>query len=272
MKIIIQEKMEKIISTINNNKFYVSAIIVIIGIIVYEIIKRTINKLLEKDKKSKKLNKKGRTLVNLFTNLIKYVIASIVLVLILKIHGVNVNSLIAGLGLISVVLGLAVQELLKDIITGINIISDDYFSLGDVIKIDNIEGKVIYLGIRTTKIKDTANGNIYVLANRNISKALKISDELYLDIPLSYEEETDKIAKILNKVCITIQKQEEVFEAKYLGVGSFGDSAINYKLQINCRPEAKPTVRRRAYNMVKSELDKNEISIPYPQLTIHNGK
>ena len=264
--------MEKILSTINNNKLYISAIIAVIGIIIYQIIKRTINKILERDKKRNKLDKKGRTVVKLFTNIIKYVIIAIVAVLILQIYGVNVNSLVAGLGLVSVVVGLAIQDPLKDIITGVNIITDDYFSLGDVIKIDDIEGKVVQLGVRTTKIKDVANGNILVIANRNINKALKVSEELYIDIPLSYEEETDKIAKILNKVCITIQKQEDVFEAKYLGIGSFGDSAINYKLKINCRPETKPTVRRRVYNIVKSELDRNEISIPYPQLTIHNGK
>ena len=52
--------MEKIISSINNNKLYISAAIVVIGIIVYEIIKRTINKILEKDKQRNKLDKKGK--------------------------------------------------------------------------------------------------------------------------------------------------------------------------------------------------------------------
>ena len=263
--------MEKVLHAINNNKLYISVVIAIIGIIIYQIIKRTINKILEKDKKRNKLDKKGRTVVKLFTNITKYVIIAIVGVLILQIYGVNVNSLVAGLGLVSVVVGLAIQDPLKDIITGVNIITDDYFALGDVVKIDEIEGKVVYLGVRTTKIKDIANGNILVLANRNINKAIKISEELYIDIPLSYEDETEKIAKILNKVCTNIQKQEDVFEAKYLGIGSFADSAINYKLQINCKPEAKITIRRNVYNMVKSELDKNGISIPYPQVTIHKA-
>ena len=77
----------------------------------------------------------------------------------MQIYGVNVNSLVAGLGLVSVVVGLAIQDPLKDIITGVNIITDDYFSLGDVIKVDDVEGKVVQLGVRTTKIKDIANGN-----------------------------------------------------------------------------------------------------------------
>ena len=264
--------MEKIISSLNNNKLYISAIIAVIGIIVYQIIKRTINKILEKDKEKNKLDRKGRTVVKLFNNVVKYVIIAIVGVLILQIYGVNVNSLVAGLGLVSVIAGLAVQDPLKDIITGVNIITDDYFSLGDVVKIDNIEGKVVYLGVRTTKIKDIANGNILVLANRNINKVIKVSDELYIDIPLSYEDETEKIEKILNTVAEKVQKEENVYEVKYIGIGSFEDSAINYKFKVLCKPEYKLGIKRIVNNTAKAELDKNGISIPYPQLTIHKGE
>ena len=264
--------MEKIISSINNNRLYISAIIAIIGIIIYQIIKKTINRILERDKTRNKIDKKGRTVVKLFTNIIKYVIITIVGVLILQIYGVNVNSLVAGLGLISVVAGLAIQDPLKDIVTGVNIITDDYFSLGDVVRIDDIEGKVVYLGVRTTKIKDTANGNILVLANRNINKVIKVSDEIYMEIPLSYEDDTDKVVKIINKALENIRKHENVIEADYIGIDKFADSSINYKLKILCKPENKFAVRRFVNGAIKKELDKNGISIPYPQITIHKGE
>ena len=263
--------MDKINSLLNNNKLYISAIIAVIGIIVYEIIKRTINKLLEKDSQRKKLDKKGRTVIKLFTNIIKYVIIVIVGVLILQIYGVNVNSIVAGLGLVSVVAGLAIQDPLKDIVTGVNIITDDYFSLGDVVRIGDIEGKVVYLGVRTTKIKDTANGNILVLSNRNIDKVIKVSDEVYMEIPLSYEDDTDKCVKILKKAIDNVKKHEKVIDAEYLGIDKFADSSINYKLKVMCKPENKFAVKRLVNNTIKNELDKNGISIPYPQLTVHKG-
>ena len=59
-----ERKMKDFILSINNNKLYISAAIVVIGIIVYEIIKKTINKILEKDKQRNKLDKKGRTVVS----------------------------------------------------------------------------------------------------------------------------------------------------------------------------------------------------------------
>lgn len=263
--------MKDFLLNINNNKLYISAVIALIGIIVYQVIKRTINKILEKDKERKKLDKKGRTVVKLFTNIIKYVIIVIVGVLILQIYGVNVNSIVAGLGLVSVVAGLAIQDPLKDIVTGVNIITDDYFSLGDVVKIDDIEGKVVYLGVRTTKIKDIANGNILVLANRNIDKVIKISDEIYIEIPLSYDDDTDKVVRILKKALESVKKHENILDAEYLGIDKFADSSINYKIKIVCKPENKFFARRMVNSTIKKELDKNGISIPYPQLTIHNS-
>ena len=154
-----KEVLENITRMFINNKIYLSIIIIVLGIILYKIIERTINKILDRDKKQKKLDKKGKTMVKLFTNIAKYIILLVVIVLILQIYGINVNSLVAGLGIVSVIAGLAIQDPLKDIITGINIISDDYFSLGDIVNIDGNEGKVIQLGIRTTKLCDIKTGN-----------------------------------------------------------------------------------------------------------------
>ena len=92
--------------------------------------------------------------------------------------GFNVTSFIAGLGVVSVIVGLAVQDALKDIIMGFNIIVDNYYSVGDIIKIGDVEGKVVELGVKATKLKDINTDNILVIANRNISQALRISDQL----------------------------------------------------------------------------------------------
>ncbi len=254
-----------------DKKLYLSIIIVLISIILYKIIQRTINKLLDRDKKNKRLDKKGKTMIKLFTNTVKYIIMVIAIALILQVYGINVNSLIAGLGLVSVIAGLAIQDPLKDIVSGINIITDDYYSLGDVINIDGIEGKVIQLGVRTTKILDTKRGDIYVFANRNISKVIKVSEELYIDVPLSYDDSIIKQEKILNEACEKIQKLEHVSEAKYLGLNEFDSSAIIFKIKILCKAEFKYQIKRQANRIIKLDLDKNKLSIPYTQIVIHNS-
>ena len=264
--------MDKIIEKIAENKLYISIIIIIIGIISYQIIKRTINRFLEKDQKRQKLDQKSRTVFNLIINVVKYLIIIIVIALILRVHGVNVSSLVAGLGIVSVIAGLAIQDPLKDIITGMNIITDNYFALGDTLKIDNFEGKVIELGVRTTKVEDIKTGNILVIANRNISKVERISDELYLSVPLPYEEEILKMEEILNECAEKISTVENVYETKYLGLSKFADSAIIYKMKIMCKPEFKFQVERDANRIIKLELDNRGISIPYSQVDVNIKK
>ena len=267
--------MEKLINNLEINifdkKIIMVLVIILIGIVFYKIIERTINIVLDRDKKHKKLDKKSKTMIKLVNNIVKYVIIAIVGVLILQIYGINVNSLIAGLGLVSVIAGLAIQDPLKDIVSGINIITDDYYALGDVINIDGVEGKVIQLGVRTTKILDTKRGDTYVFANRNISKVTKVSEELYIDVPLSYEDQIIKQEKILNDACEKIQKLENVTEAKYIGLNEFSSSALIYKIKILCKPESKFQVKRQANRIIKMDLDKNKLSIPYTQITIHNS-
>lgn len=262
--------MEDIVKIVLGNKLYLSIVIIILAIIINTVISKTINKLIERDRtKNQRLDRKGRTVFQLFRNISKFIIFTIAGIMILQIYGVNVNSLVAGLGLVSVIAGLAVQDPLKDMISGMNIISDDYFALGDVVQIDDVQGKVIEIGIRTSKIKDTKNGNVLVIANRNISKTVKVSNELYLDVPLSYEDKLEDVEKVLNKAAETIAKTEYVSDAKYIGLSEFADSAMIYKFKILCKPEHIYTVRRMANRIIKLELDKNGMSVPYPQLTIH---
>ena len=169
----------------------------------------------------------------------------------------------------SAIVGLSLQDALKDIIMGFNIIIDSYFSVGDVIKIDDVEGKVIELGVKSTKLKDVNTENVLVIANRNIVKALRLSEQLIIDIPIPYEEKTDKIETIIDKIVFQIKENKEIRDAKYLGINEFADSAVIYRVMIWCQPEQKLPLKRYALRIVKTTLDENNITIPYTQIDIH---
>ena len=153
---------------------------------------------------------------------------------------------------------------------GFNIIVDNYYSVGDIIKIGDVEGKVVELGVKATKLKDINTDNILVIANRNISQALRISDQLVVSVPVPYDEKTEKIDRLMEIIVAQIKENENVKDAKYLGLSEFEDSAVIYKILIQCSPEYKLSVRRAALRIIKISLDKSNISIPYPQLDVHN--
>ena len=253
-----------------NKEICISIVIVISAIIIYFILKKFIKKIIDNQEKNKKMSRKRKTYARLFSSILKYLMIILVILAVLQVNGVNVTSLVAGLGLASAIVGLALQDALKDVVMGVNIIIDDYFSVGDVLKINDVEGKVIEVGLKTTKMKDVNTNDIFVIANRNIGEALRLSNQLDIDIPLPYEEKVVEMEKILHGAMNKIMKLEHVTNIEYRGLKEFGDSAIYYKLRLYCKPDYKAQTKRDANRIIKLELDENGIAIPYMQVDVHN--
>lgn len=263
--------MKEFIEFVTNKNIYISAIIILGGIIIDMILKHVLKKMIEKNKNNPLLSKKKRTYIRLLNSILKYVILIIVCVAVLQVNGVDVTSIVAGLGVVSLIAGLALQDALKDIIMGFNIIIDDYFSVGDILQIGEVQGKVIELGLKATKLRDISNNNVLTIANRNISQSLIISNQLDIDIPLPYEEPIVRIEDVLNEIVGKIARVDNITDVEYKGLYEFGESAINYKIRIFYKPETRLQAKTEANRIIKLELDKNNISIPYKQVVVHNN-
>lgn len=202
--------LEKINEILANKHVLLVIITIIISIVILKVKSRIFNKAIKKVGKTKdKGYRKVITYIKLTNHIINYIIIIIATLFVLQLLGFNVSSVIAGVGIVSAIVGLSLQDALKDIIMGFNIIIDSYFSVGDVIKIDDVEGKVVELGVKSTKLKDVNTENVLVIANRNIVKALRLSEQLIIDIPIPYEEKTDKIETIIDKIVLQIKENKE---------------------------------------------------------------
>ena len=262
--------MNQILDTITKilqNKWIQSAIAIIIGVVIYNIIK-AITARGEKRSKIKKV--KGKTYLRLIRNIAKYIILTFVVLALLQIHGVNVGSMVAGLGLLGIILGFVVQDAFKDIIRGIDILSDNYFSVGDIVKYKDIEGKVVMVGLKTTKIEDIKTFNIVSIANRNIEQIEVVSEFLDIIIPLPYELPVEKAEKLIKEIFIKINIDERIKDKKYLGLNSLSESSLDYLIRITCNPKEKYQLRRDILSVIMKTLNKNNISVPYKQIDIHN--
>ncbi len=255
--------MRDIIST----ELIVSLIIVILGFLIYFLLKCLINKILDK---RKYVSKKKKTYLKLFKSIFKYVILIVVVVLVLQVNGINVTSIIAGLGIASVIAGFALQDAIKDIIMGFNIIVDEYYSVGDVVRIGEIEGKVLELGLKSTKMVDINTNDIFVIANREISKSLVVSTQFDIDIPIPYKEKISRVESIIEEIISQAKDLKNITNIEYRGLNKFGESAIYYKIRMYAKAEYQPQLKRDINRIIKLELDKNNIDIPYLQVDIHN--
>ena len=239
--------------------------------LIYFLISRFLNK---KEKHSTKIlsQKKNKTYIRMIKSVIGYLLAIVTILMVLQIYGVDVSSMLAAVGIVSIIIGLALQDALKDIFRGFDIISDNYFAIGDVVTFGENTGQVISISLRTTKIQDINTDNIVSIANRNISQVELVSDSIYLNIPMPYEVPVEKAEKILSSTIASIKKIDNVTDARLLGLNKLNDSSMDYLFAINCSPYLKLQTRRKALHIIITTLEENKIPIPYNQLDIHSKK
>ena len=254
-----------------SNKLVESAIVIVTSIILYSIVHAIVVRG-EKKVNGKKLGR-GRTYMSLILSCVRYIFIILTILTVLQVNGVDVTSIMAGLGLIGVIIGLAVQDALKDIIRGFSIVSDRYYSVGDVIKYNNEqEGKVVEIGLRSTKLKSITNGCTVTVANRLIEQAEQCANATTIIIPMPYEVKVTTAESVIAEIVEEIKKDELVTDAENLGVTDLAESSINYLVTIKTGAENRRKVRRAALRVTLLTLEKHNISVPYPQMDVHAKK
>ncbi|MBR2998056.1 MAG: mechanosensitive ion channel family protein [Bacilli bacterium] len=250
-----------------------SVIIVLLAFIIYFIIKAIIKKIV--NIKSEKKRGRRKTVLVLFKNISKYVIILITIICLLAIWHVNTMALVTSIGALSVVIGLVFQDLLKDILVGISIIMEDTFSLGDYVEINGFKGEVVNFNFKSTRLKSLTN-EVRIISNRNITEVTNFSLNkimLLINVNAPYEEEYDKVEKVLTEVVKNLSK-DEIFDEIVLapGIEELASSSVVYRITGLISIKDKFTAKRKILKEIKVTFDKNKINIPYTQIEVHNAK
>lgn len=265
--------LENMINFFFKKEVYGSILIIVIALILYNLGKLAISKTIKTSKNTYDI-KKRKTVVSIFESVFKYILFLVTLICLLELYGINTRNLIAGLGIAGVVVGLGLQDTMKDIISGLSIIMENYFVVGDFININGFVGQVIEFGLKSTKIKN-GSGEVLVISNRTIEKVINISQKkayLVINIPTAYEEKTVKVEKVLTNMLEKIKDFKYVMDdCSYLGISELGSSEVLYTIKIECNQEHQWEVKRQVLKLIKDTYDKEKIKIPYNQIEVHNG-
>lgn len=248
-------------------------LIVIIGSIIYLIIHKIITKSFHL-KIDKMDDRKRLTILKLVDNIIKYLLLAIGVVMILGEFGVDTKSLIASLGAVGVVVGLAFQDTLKDFFAGIFILLEDQYRVGDTVTIGGFTGEVVSIGLKTTKIK-ASTGEIKMVSNRNITEVINhsLEDSLAIvDVEVAYESNLDEVEEVLQKLCDTLNESvaDLTGSITIAGIEKLNENGISYRITAPTKALAQYGVQRIIRKEVKKSLDEAHITIPYPQVVIHH--
>lgn len=247
-------------------------LIIIICMIVCKVASKIIVKAFSL-KKTKGNEGKKKTIINLINNIVKFVVIVLGILTILEIYGIDTQSLIASLGIAGLVVGLALQDILKDFIVGVSIIFDGTFSIGDCVEIGGFKGEVLASNLRTTKLK-SATGEIKIISNRNVLDVINYTMEnatLAIDIDVAYESDIKKVKEVLDKLCEKIKDEYNLKEISCLGIQELASSSIKFRIVASLPHGEQFDLAREIRKQVVLTFEKNNITIPYNQLVIHNG-
>ena len=258
-------------------KIIVPIIYIIIGIVVFNIIKQIIMKATSKNTKLRQSQQQRiNTLRGLIINIIKYITIILVLLAILSSFGINVKSILTGLGIGTALIGLAFQDLAKDLIAGFSIITEGEYEVGDTIEVDGFMGEVVFIGLRTTRIKNF-KGATKIIANHYMDKVINYSDHNSLavvDVGIAYENNEKEIEKVIDQLIKRLSGKipDATKELECWGVNELSDSSVVYRFVVETKPAKHFAVERFLRKEIKKEFDKEGIKIPYTQIEVHNGK
>ena len=223
-----------------------------------------------------KKNNRLRTIADMLTGLAKYIAVVVAVVWGLTILGVDTTAVLAGIGIIGLIIGFGAQSLIEDIITGAFIIFENQYSVGDIIVLDDVRGTVRSIGVRTTVIED-AGGNLKVVNNSDIRNFQNRSRNASLAIcvcAVSYGTDLRKLEKIVaEKLPGSKEQHPQLYlsDIRYLGVDELADSGVNLKFCVDTTEENFFSAQRMLARDIKLLMDDNGIEIPFPQVVVHDG-
>ena len=222
-------------------------------------------------------NKSGRvgTMSTVLISIIKYSMRIIGFCWDLTIIGVNVSTIFASIGILALIIGFGAESLVADIVTGVFVLFENEYNIGDIIEVDGFRGTVTEIGIRTVSVQDSG-GNIKIINNSDLKNIINRSNQkstAVCDIGVAYETDLEEFDKLVIKIIDEItDRNPEAFKSgiKYLGVQELGDFSITLRFVAEAEENKVFATRRLLNKELKIAFDRHNVSIPFPQIEVRN--
>lgn len=257
-----------------------SAFVIAIAILFWEMTSSVIERYLARGEKGEvTLSARAKTLLPLLRKTLMIVISTIVGFIVLSEIGVNIGPLLAGAGVVGLAIGFGSQTLVKDVITGVFILAEDQFSVGDVVSVDGKAGLVEDITIRTIRLRDLG-GSVHIIpfsVVTSVENMTKDFSRYVFDVGIAYREDVDEVIEVLRGLGEEMEADEYfgtliIQGLEVLGLDSFGDSAIVIKARITTLPIKQWEVGREFNRRMKRRFDELGIEIPFPHQTVYFGE
>jgi len=219
------------------------------------------------------------TLTGLVYTSFKFFTWSIAILVIISEFGFNLGPLLAGAGVVGIALAFGAQEIVRDFFTGIFIVLENQYRVGDVVELNGRAGRVQDITLRTTVLRDL-DGRVHHIRNGQINETVNMTmghSKINIDIGVSYESDISKVEKVINRVGKDLAEDKDwknniIDPPLFVRVDDFADSAILVKVWGKTLPGQQWAVAGEFRKRLKIAFDKEGVEIPFPQRVIHEGK
>ena len=226
-------------------------VIIITSGILYFIKQYLIKKVAYTSKSTQHFN----TFIGVIFNLLQYLVVMIAAIIILQLHGVDIKSILAGLGIVATIVGLALQDTLKDVISGINIYSNNFYKVGDMVRYNGEECDVKYFSAKVTKFQSIKTGSTYTVCNSMIKSVEKIKDKRILTYYFPLDEDKEKIDACFEKIVERMKEEcKRVKDIHYDGINEINEKGVGYEVGYNAAAHKAEEVRDELLKITYEEL------------------
>jgi small-conductance mechanosensitive channel len=237
--------------------------------------RRTPGALLETEVTSLRAEQRITALTSVLRSLATFAIFALAALLVLGEVGANLGPLLAGAGIIGIALGFGSQALVKDFLSGLFILVEDQFGVGDIVDLDGqTAGTVEAVSLRTTRLR-AVDGTVWHVPNGDISRVGNKSQHwsrALLDVDVAYDTDIDHAKAVIKRVADELcRERDDILEPPEVwGVESLGPHSVVIRLVVKTRPSDQYRVSRELRQRLKEAFDAEGIEIPFQQQTVWN--
>jgi moderate conductance mechanosensitive channel len=220
-----------------------------------------------------------KTLLGLVRSVGIVVIVLMTVFMVLQGLGVNIGPLLAGAGVAGLAISFGAQSLVRDIISGLFILFENQFGVGDVIRVGDTGGVVEKMTLRIVVLRDV-HGVVHVIPNGELTRVSNMTrtfSRAVFEIGVAYKEDADHVMQVMREVGRELQHDPDwgpliTEEIKVPGIESFGDSSVNIRIMATTLPLKQWDVARELRRRLKRRFDDEGIEIPFPHRTFYWGE
>ena len=217
--------------------------------------------------------KRLKTLSKLFKSIATYVIYFVAIITCLDMVGFSIMTILAGAGVVSLAVAFGAQSIVEDLMSGIFIVLENQYAVGEFVTIDGVLGTVREIGMKTTKI-ETESGELMIIRNGSIGTVINYSryaQRKFVTVGIAYEEDIEQAKAVMQRACDVIGEQfkDDLDQLPYVqGVTDLADSSVVLRATFTAWNWKQDPISRALRQEIKEQLDKAGIEISYPKVQL----